>query len=81
MVESVRKTGRLLAVHEGPQSFGVAAELMATVMEQAFDHLEAPPARLAGPDVIYPMPRGERHYLISAEQMMAEARKVMTYEP
>jgi pyruvate dehydrogenase E1 component beta subunit len=81
VVESVRKTGRLLAVHEGPQSFGVAAELMATVMEQAFDHLEAPPARLAGPDVIYPMPRGERHYLISAEQVMAEARKVMTYEP
>jgi pyruvate dehydrogenase E1 component beta subunit len=81
VVTSVRKTGRLLVVHEGPQSFGVASELMATVMEQAFDHLEAPPARLAGPDVIYPMPRAERHYLISAEQIMAEARKVMSYEP
>jgi pyruvate dehydrogenase E1 component beta subunit len=81
IVESVRKTGRLLVVHEGPQSFGVAAELMATVMEHAFDHLEAPPARLAGPDVVYPMPRGEKHYLISAEQVMAEARKVMSYEP
>ena len=44
VVESVRKTGRLLAVHEGPQSFGVAAELMATVMEQAFDQ----PAGAAG---------------------------------
>ncbi len=81
VVESVRKTGRLLAVHEGPQSFGVAAELMATVIEQAFDHLQAPPTRLAGPDVVYPMPRGERHYLISAEQVMTEARKVMSYEP
>ncbi len=81
VVESVRKTGRLLVVHEGPQSFGVAAELMATVMEQAFDRLEAPPARLAGPDVIYPMPRGEKHYLISAETVCAEARKVMRYEP
>ena len=81
VVESVRKTGRLLVVHEGPQSFGVASELMATVVEQAFDRLEAPPARLAGPDVIYPMPRGEKHYLISAEQVMAEARKVMSYEP
>jgi pyruvate dehydrogenase E1 component beta subunit len=81
VVDSVRKTGRLLVVHEGPQSFGVGAELMATVMEQAFDHLEAPPSRLAGSDVIFPMPRGERHYLISAEQVMAEARKVMTYEP
>jgi len=81
VVDSVRKTGRLLVVHEGPQSFGVASEIMATVMEQAFDHLEAPPARLAGPDVIFPMPRGERHYLISAEQVAAEARKVMSYEP
>jgi len=81
VVESVRKTGRLLVVHEGPQSFGVASEIMATVMEQAFDHLEAPPARLAGPDVIYPMPRAERHYLISAEQVAAEARRVMSYEP
>jgi pyruvate dehydrogenase E1 component beta subunit len=81
VVESVRKTGRLLVVHEGPQSFGVAAELMATVMEQAFDRLEAPPARLAGPDVIYPMPRGEKHYLINTEQVLAEARKVMSYEP
>jgi len=81
VVDSVRKTGRLLAVHEGPQTFGVAAEIMATVMENAFDRLEAPPARLTGPDVIYPMPRGERHYLITAEQVLAEARKVLSYEP
>jgi len=80
VVDSVRKTGRLLVVHEGPQSFGVAAELMATVMEQAFDQLQAPPARLAGPDVIFPMPRGEKHYLIGTEAVCAEARKVMSYE-
>jgi pyruvate dehydrogenase E1 component beta subunit len=80
IIESVRKTGRLLAVHEGPQSFGVAAELMSTVMEHAFDYLQAPPARLTGPDVIYPMPRAEKHYLISAERVIAEARKVMSYE-
>ena len=51
------------------------------VMEKAFDRLEAPPARLTGPDVIYPMPRGERHYLLTAEQVLAEARKVLSYEP
>ncbi len=81
IVESVRKTGRMLAVHEGPQSFGVGAELMATVMENAFDRLEAPLGRLAGPDSIYPMPRGERHYLLTADHIAAEARKVLTYEP
>jgi pyruvate dehydrogenase E1 component beta subunit len=81
VVDSVRKTGRLLVVHEGPQSFGVASELVATVLEQAFDLLQAPPARLTGPDTIYPMPRGERHYLMSAEHVLAEARRVLAYEP
>ncbi len=81
VVGSVRKTGRLLAVHEGPQSFGVASELVAAVMEQAFDCLEAPPVRLAGPNVIYPMPRGERFYLLTVEHILAEARKVLSYEP
>jgi pyruvate dehydrogenase E1 component subunit beta len=81
VVESVRKTGRLLVVHEGPQSFGVASELIATVLDKAFDSLIAPPMRLTGPDVIVPLPRGERHYLISAEQVIEEARKVIAYEP
>ena len=81
VVDSVRKTGRFLAVHEGPQSFGVASELVATVLEQAFDVLEAPPARLTGPDIIYPMPRGERHYLMTVEHVLTEARRVLDYEP
>ena len=81
VVDSVRKTGRFMAVHEGPQSFGVASELVATVLEKAFDVLEAPPARLTGPDSIYPMPRGERHYLMTVEHVLAEARKVLSYEP
>jgi len=81
ILASVRKTGRFLAVHEGPRSFGVAAELVTSVLEHAFDLLEAPPARLAGPDSIYPMPRGERHYLMTTENVLAEARKVLAYEP
>ena len=81
VVESVRKTGRLLAVHEGPQAFGVASELVAAVMEKAFEHLEAPPVRLAGPNTIYPMPRGEKHYLLTVEHVLAEARRVLSYEP
>ena len=81
IVASVRKTGRLLAIHEGPQSFGVGSEIITTVMEYAFDRLEAPPSRLTGPDTIYPMPRGERHYLLTTEHVLAEARKVLTYEP
>ncbi len=81
IVESVKKTGRLLAVHEGPQSFGVASELMALAVEGAFEYLRAPPARLTGPDTIFPLPRGEGHYLISAAAIVSEARRVLAYEP
>ncbi|CAI8056070.1 Pyruvate dehydrogenase E1 component subunit beta, partial [Geodia barretti] len=79
VIESVRKTGRLLVVHEGPRSFGVGAELTAAVAEQAFLHLEAPPARLTGSDIVVPMPRHERHYLISVADIMSAARRLLSY--
>jgi pyruvate dehydrogenase E1 component beta subunit len=78
---SVRKTGRLLVVHEAQESFGAAAEVMAAAVEGAFEHLQAPPARLTGPDTFTPLARGEHHYLIRAEQIAAEAEKVLSYEP
>jgi pyruvate dehydrogenase E1 component beta subunit len=81
VVASVRKTGRLLAVHEGPQSFGVAAEVITLAVEHAFEFLEAPPARLAGSDTVFPLPRGEHRYLIGAETIRGEVLRVMAYEP
>ena len=47
---SVRKTGRLVVVHEASRTCGVGAEVAATVAEKAFDALRAPVVRLAGPD-------------------------------
>jgi pyruvate dehydrogenase E1 component beta subunit len=78
---SARKTGRLLVVHEAPESFGAAAEVVAAVVEGAFEQLQAPPARLTGPDTFIPLARGEHHYLIRAERIVAEAEKVLRYEP
>ena len=54
IINSVRKTNRLVTVEEGWGAFGVGAEIAAAVMEQAFDDLDAPVARVAGKDV--PMP-------------------------
>ena len=54
VVESVRKTNRLVAVEEGWSPYGVAAEVCQRVTEHAFDHLDAPPTRVSGEDV--PMP-------------------------
>jgi len=79
VVGSVRKTGRLLVVHEGPRSYGVGAELTAVVAEQAFLNLEAPPARLTGSDIIVPLPRHERHYLISVADIASAARRLLRY--
>jgi pyruvate dehydrogenase E1 component beta subunit len=54
IIESVKKTGRLVTVEEGWPQGGIGAEIAAVVMEQAFDYLDAPVTRVTGKDV--PMP-------------------------
>ena len=54
VIESVKKTGRLVTVEEGWPQGGIGAELSARVMEEAFDYLDAPVTRVTGKDV--PMP-------------------------
>ena len=54
IVASVKKTGRLCVVHEAPKTCGFGAELIALVNEKAFDHLQAPPARVCGYDTPFP---------------------------
>ncbi|MBM3949198.1 MAG: alpha-ketoacid dehydrogenase subunit beta [SAR202 cluster bacterium] len=48
---SVRKTGKALVVHEDTRAVGIGAEVAATIAEKAFDRLDGPVTRLAGPDV------------------------------
>ena len=54
IVESVKKTNRLVSVEEGWAAYGVGAEVCQRVVEHAFDYLDAPPTRVSGEDV--PMP-------------------------
>jgi pyruvate dehydrogenase E1 component beta subunit len=54
VIESVKKTGRLVTVEEGWPQGGIGAELAARVIAEAFDYLDAPPTRVTGKDV--PMP-------------------------
>ena len=70
VVASVRKTGRLLVVHEGPRSFGVGAEIVSFVTEEAFMYLDAPPRRLTGADTIIPLPASEHFYFIQPEHIV-----------
>ena len=54
IAESVKKTGRVVIVHEAPKTCGFGAELVALVNEKCFLHLEAPPLRVAGFDTPFP---------------------------
>ena len=79
IVESVKKTGRFLVVHEAMRTYGPGAELVALVNEHAFLHLEAPATRLTGFDIIIPLARGEHHHMINKDQIKAEIKKLIEF--
>ena len=54
IVESVKKTGRVVIVHEAPKACGFGAELLSQVTERCFLNLEAPPVRVTGWDTPFP---------------------------
>ncbi|MBN2695203.1 alpha-ketoacid dehydrogenase subunit beta [bacterium] len=79
IINSVKKTGRFMVVHEAHQTFGVGAELITKVVEEAFLYLEAAPVRLTGPDTIFPLPRGERYFMISTDEIVKNAKNLAFY--
>lgn len=54
IVASVKKTGRVVVVHEAPKSCGLGGEIVSLINEKAFLHLEAPPKRVCGFDTPFP---------------------------
>ena len=76
---SVRETGRAVVVHEAPKSLGIGAEVTARIVEEAFDHLEAPVARVTGWDVPYPPAALEGVYLPSVDRIAEAIRRVTSY--
>jgi pyruvate dehydrogenase E1 component beta subunit len=69
IVESVKRTGRLVVVHEAPKTCGFGAELVSLVCEKAFLHLEAPPVRVTGLDTPFPQTL-ENEYLPLAHRIV-----------
>jgi pyruvate dehydrogenase E1 component beta subunit len=77
VIESVKKTGRIVTVEEGWRQSGVGSEIAASVMEQAFDWLDAPVSRVTGKDV--PMPYAanlEKLALPSVAEVVRAAKNV-----
>jgi pyruvate dehydrogenase E1 component beta subunit len=78
VVESVKKTNRLVTVEEGWPYAGIGSEVAMQVIEQAFDWLDAPPVRVAGLDVPLPYAANlEKLALPQADWVVAAAKKII----
>src|ERR1700731_1433813 len=79
IVESVKKPGRLVTIEEGWKQPGVGAEIAARVMEQAFDYLDAPVARVTGKDVPMPYAANLEKLALPSVAEVVEAAKAVSY--
>jgi pyruvate/2-oxoglutarate/acetoin dehydrogenase E1 component len=80
IVESVKKTSKAMVVVEDHHSFGVGAELVATIAENAFNYLDAPLVRIAPPDTPIPYsPPLEDAYLPQTQGIAEAIKKLAEY--
>jgi 2-oxoisovalerate dehydrogenase E1 component beta subunit len=79
VVESVRRTGRLVTVHEAPVTLGLGAEVAARVQEKAFYSLEAPVLRVGGLDTPYPASRLEEEWLPDVDRILDAVDRSLGY--
>ncbi|HSS67553.1 MAG TPA: alpha-ketoacid dehydrogenase subunit beta [Nocardioidaceae bacterium] len=77
--ESVRKTGRVVVVHEAPISLGMGGELAARITEDCFNSLEAPVLRVGGFDTPYPPSRIEEEYLPDLDRVLDAVDRALAY--
>jgi 2-oxoisovalerate dehydrogenase E1 component beta subunit len=78
ILASVRKTGRVVIVHEAPRTSGFGAELAATIAEKAILHLEAPILRVTGFDTPFPYTL-EHEYLPDADRILDAVERVVSF--
>ncbi|WP_254543492.1 alpha-ketoacid dehydrogenase subunit beta [Halomarina pelagica] len=79
VVESVRKTGRCVVVHEAPRTAGMAAEVIARLNEEAFLYLEAPVERVTGYDLPFPLFAREERYIPDRERILGGIEMVVDF--
>ncbi|MDU0368686.1 alpha-ketoacid dehydrogenase subunit beta [Microbacterium sp. KSW4-17] len=74
---SVRKTGRVVVTHEAARQAGMGAELIASITEQCFEYLEAPPQRVTGHDIPYPPSKLEKHHVPDLDRVLHAVDRVL----
>jgi pyruvate dehydrogenase E1 component beta subunit len=79
IIESLKKTGRVVTVEEGWKQSGVGSEIAARLMEEAFDFLDAPVMRVCGKDVPMPYAANLEKLALPSVADLVEAVKAITY--
>jgi pyruvate dehydrogenase E1 component beta subunit len=79
IVQSLKKTGRLVTIEEGWKQSGVGAEIAARMMEEAFDYLDAPVMRVTGKDVPMPYAANLEKLALPSVAEVVEAAKAVCY--
>jgi pyruvate dehydrogenase E1 component beta subunit len=77
VLESVKRTHRLLIVHEAPKTCGLGAEIAALATEKAMFQLEAPIMRITGQDITVPLAKGEDYYYPSPKRISQGIERIM----
>ncbi|MEM0449607.1 MAG: alpha-ketoacid dehydrogenase subunit beta [Methanomassiliicoccales archaeon] len=79
ILNSVKRTGRCVVVHEAPKNCGLGAEISARIMEGALLSLQAPVERVTAPDITVPLPKGENYYYIEPDRVVKAVKRVMSF--
>ncbi|MEL5986925.1 alpha-ketoacid dehydrogenase subunit beta [Kurthia gibsonii] len=79
IIASVEKTNRAIVVQEAQKQAGIAANVVTEITERAILSLEAPVLRVTAPDTIYSYPQAEAAWLPNYKDVMATAKKVLTF--
>ncbi|PZM82970.1 MAG: alpha-ketoacid dehydrogenase subunit beta [Candidatus Melainabacteria bacterium] len=79
IIESVKKTGRAVVIHEGPRTCGLAAEVIARINEKVLMYLEAPVVRVTGYDVPIPYFSKEQAFLPDSDKVLNAARATLSF--
>lgn len=79
ILASVKKTGRVVIVHEAPRNAGIGAEIAATIAERALLDLQAPIARVTGYDTVMPYFRLENHYLPNTQDIIDSINETLEF--
>lgn len=79
IVESVKKTNRVVVVQEAQKQAGIASSIVAEIQERAILHLEAPVLRVTAPDTVYPFAQAENDWLPDTEDVKKAVERVINY--